>query len=150
MQRYSNEIVIFLGASIFVGGLFPDFRNNQTLILAVTFSAVIFSLFDLVGNLKKDAYRVQQMLLFVGIFSIVVVPYLQPVAPWLIEQNNLLTLMGLAIVLFLIGFKQRNRDIEELKNLKEYIDRTEKIIEEQNKVLEEQNKIIKAIKEKQN
>lgn len=147
MRKYTNEIVMFLGISIAIGGLFPDFRNNQPLVVSITFSAVIFAVFDLVVSIYENSYKTQQILLFAGIFSVVVLPYLGFIAPFLIEQNNLFTLIGLAIVIFLIGFRQRKQEIQDFRLLRDKVNKQNQTIEEQNKVIKEQNKIIHFLNE---
>ncbi|WP_078410303.1 hypothetical protein [Priestia abyssalis] len=148
MRKYTNEIVMFLGISIAIGGLFPDFRNNQQLVVSITFSAVIFAIFDLVVSLHKESYKLQQFLLFIGIFSVVVVPYLGSLAPFLIEQNNYFTLFGLAVVIFLIGFRQNEQEREDYRSLSDKFNRQTDIIEEQNKVIKQQVEIIRLLNEK--
>ncbi|PQD94384.1 hypothetical protein CYL18_14305 [Pradoshia eiseniae] len=151
-RKLSNEIVMYLGISIILGGIFPDFRNNQQLIVSITFSAVCFSIFDLIVSLgeKTSIYQVRKIALFIGIFSVVVLPYLDFLSDFLIEQNNFFTLIGLAIVIFLIGYRQNIKDNEDINNLHSNFNKQKNIIEEQNKLIEEQNKILQIYNEKSN
>jgi hypothetical protein len=143
MQRYTNELVMFIGISIAFGGLFSDFKNNPQLISSITFSAVCFSLFDLVVSMSEKSYKTQKTLLFLGIFSVIVVPYLTKLSPVLIAYNNYFTLFGLAIVIFLIGFRQNKQELKDLKKLKQNFDKQSDIIREQNEIINQQSQIIK-------
>ncbi len=148
MRRYTNEIVMFLGVSIAIGGFFPDFRNNQLLVVSVTFSAVIFAIFDLVVSINEKSYKLQQVLLFIGVLSIVVFPYLNILGPFMIENNNFFTLFGLAIVIFLIGFRQRKAEKEDYFYLKDRFEKQTDLIKDQNKIIKEQAEIIKLLNKK--
>lgn len=143
-KNYANEIVMFLGVAIAIGGLFPDYSNNSALVVSVTLAAVCFSFFDLI-NFYNKWYRMQKIVLFLGIFSIIVVPYLSFITTFLDKQNNFLTLLGLAIVMFLMGLKQKKQEEEDVEKLSKGIAKLEGIINEQNKIITEQNGLIKIL-----
>lgn len=148
MRKYTNELVMFLGTAIALGGFFPDFRNNTPLVVSVTFSAVCFACFDLISFYDKW-FNLQKFLLFAGIFSVIVVPYLSFLTPFLEEQNNFFTLYGLAVVIFLMGLKQKKQEINEFSELKNKFNQQTQIISEQNKIIKEQNQIINFLNTKE-
>lgn len=143
-KNYANEIVMFLGVAIAIGGLFPDYSSNSALVVSVTLAAVCFSFFDLI-NFYNKWHSIQKFILFFGIFSIIVIPYLSFITPFLIKQNNFFTLFGLAIVIFLMGLKQKKHEEEDVEKLNEGIAKLEGIINEQNKIITEQNSLIKIL-----
>lgn len=145
MRKYANEIVMFLGMAIAIGGLFPEFADNTQLVVAVSLSAVFFTIFDLVVNYSEKSYKLQKVLLFLGIFSIIVIPYLTFLSPVLLEYNNYFSLYGLAVVIFLIGFKQQKEELQDIVNLKSLIENQSNIIAEQNQIIKEQKKIIEVL-----
>jgi len=146
-KNYANEIVMFLGVAIAIGGFFPDYSSNSALVVSVTLAAVCFSFFDLI-NFYNKWYSIQKFVLFLGIFSIIVVPYLSFITPFLVKQNNFLTLFGLAIVMFLMGLKQKKQEEEDVVKLNKGIAKLEGIINEQNKIITEQNGLIKILTSK--
>jgi uncharacterized membrane protein YfcA len=136
MRKYANEVVMFLGLSIALGGLFQSFTNNPQLVVAISLSAVFFSLFDLAINMFEKSYNVQKCLLFLGIFSIVVIPYLSFLSPFLKEHSNYFSLYGLAVVIFLIGFRQNRQERNDNSKLKQLIDDQNTIIEQQKHIID--------------
>jgi len=148
LNKYSNELIIFMGLSIAVGGISRDFINDSGLIVGVSISAVSFSFFDLLSNFDKRGewpLKLQNSLLFLGVFSIIVVPYI----PFLVEKisgyTNYFTIYSLSLVIILMGYKQKKFEKNSFESLKNTFDRQSDIVKEQKEIIREKQKVIEAL-----
>lgn len=145
MKRYSNELVMFLGISIALGGIFSDFSNNPKLMVGISLSAVCFAFFDLSMNFYENSLGIQRFTLFFGVFAIIVIPYLTFLTAFLEAYNNYFSLFSLAVVIFLIGFRQTKIENDNEKRLDKIVKQYDEIIANQKRIILEKEKIIEAL-----
>ncbi|KPB06027.1 hypothetical protein [Bacillus sp. CHD6a] len=148
-EQTSQMFVIFIAISFIIGIFNNDFIKNEALLLSMTFAALAFTLLDLCKllNLNKN---INYILLFFAVFSIVALPYLEGIHKLVASQSDRITILGLAIVILIIGIRQRLDEKRDIFQINNYIDETKSIINSQSQIINEQNEIIEKLNNKLN
>lgn len=150
LKKYTNELIIFMGFSIAIGGLSKDFTNNTGLIVGVSISAAAFSFFDLLANADESrgwSLKFQKLFLFLGVFSIIVVPYLPLLIGKLDNYTNHFTICSLSIVIILMGFRQKRFEKSNFEELQRMFNNQKELVGEQKEILNEKQKMIEVLQE---
>lgn len=138
-ESNSQLLVIFLSISLIIGCLIPGFVDNTQLVVSITVAALAFVLFDLCIFLKLNKLY-GYFFLFLAIFSISVLPYIQSVQNIILKLNNFFTIIALAIVIGILGARQY---LEE----RNFLRKTHLDLKERTK---ERTELIEIIREKNN
>jgi Kef-type K+ transport system membrane component KefB len=142
---YSHFIVIFIGLSFIGGSLFGDFANNQGILTGAALSATFFAGYDLLNETEKKNSNIlsylKQMFLFLGIFSIIVLPHVTLLIKFFSSDVNELTLITLGIVIMLMGLRHFKLETNVWKKLDQNTNEVNSIIKRiENKIDAEDKK----------
>lgn len=143
-EQTSQYFVIFIAISFLLGSIFSDFVSSNRLLLSITLAALSFTLLDLSKLLGLNK-NINYIFLFLAVFSLIVIPYLDFLFELIQSQNNRLTIMGLSIVLLMIGIRQLIEEKKDLKQVNNSIDTITNMNEELLAKMEEQTKIIRDL-----
>ncbi|WP_427071272.1 hypothetical protein [Lysinibacillus fusiformis] len=143
-EQTSQYFVIFIAISFMIGSIFTDFVSSDRLLLSITLAALSFTLLDLSKLLGLNKLF-NFLFLFLAVFSLIVIPYLDFLFELIHSQNNRLTIIGLSIVLLMIGIRQFIEEKKDLKQVNESIDSLTGMNQELLTKMEEQTKIIKDL-----
>lgn len=143
-EQTSQYFVIFIAISFLIGSVFSDFVSSDRLLLSITLAALSFTLLDLSKLLGLNK-NINYIFLFLAVFSLIVIPYLDFLFELIQSQNNRITIMGLSIVLLMIGIRQLIEEKKDLQQVNNSIDTITNMNEELLTKMEEQTKIIKDL-----
>lgn len=143
-EQTSQYFVIFIAISFLIGSVFSDFVASDRLLLSITLAALSFTLLDLSKLLGLNK-NINYIFLFLAVFSLIVIPYLDFLFELIQSQNNRITIMGLSIVLLMIGIRQLIEEKKDLQQVNNSIDTITNMNEELLTKMEEQTKIIKDL-----
>jgi hypothetical protein len=141
----SQMLVILLALSLIIGCFIPGFLDNSNLVLAVTISALAFIFVDLANFLKLHKLN-SIFFLFIGIFSITVLPHIEAMTRFFAPLNNFFTVYGLAIVIGILGLKQYFEENTFLSETKRNLKQRDNEFNELIKFLEDKDREIEILK----
>lgn len=143
-ERTSQYFVIFVAISLIIGAFFNDVINNEALVLSITVAALAFTLLDFCKLLDLNGI-IKFILLFIAVFSITLLPYLESIHKLIASQGDRITIIGLALVILILGVKQFRDEEEDISQIKDYIEEADRVIESHKAMIKEQNEIIEKL-----
>lgn len=143
-ERTSQYFVIFVAISLIIGAFSNDVVENEALVLSITVAALAFTLLDFFKILNLHGI-IKYILLFIAVFSITVLPYLEGIHKLISGQADRITIIGLALVILIIGLKQFKDEKNDILQIKAYLEETELVIKSHKEIINEQNDIIEKL-----
>jgi Kef-type K+ transport system membrane component KefB len=140
---HSHFIVIFVGLSFIGGSLFGDFANNKGILTGAALSAAFFAVYDLINETGKSNSNVnsylKQIFLFLGVFSIIVLPHVTYLIAIFSTDVNEITLITLGIVIMMMGYRHFKLENNVWKKFQENTNELDKLILKIEKTVDEKN-----------
>ena len=143
-ERTSQYFMIFVAISLIIGAFFNDVVKNEALVLSITVAALAFTLLDFFKLLDIQGI-IKYALLFVAVFSITLLPYLESVHELISNQADRITIIGLALVILILGIKQFREEEKDISQIKEYLEEAERVHKSHKEIITEQNQIIEKL-----